>query len=76
MSLLKMLVSKTDYIQILIHNFIEHVYYVFFVVFAGCRDLDGNAVVLIFTSSSLWKNRQVVSTDLARLIMYYYSVPR
>ncbi|XP_060600223.1 pleckstrin homology domain-containing family G member 4B-like isoform X2 [Ruditapes philippinarum] len=45
-------------------------------ILPGCRDLDGNAVLLIFTSSSLWKNQLFNSTDLARLIMYYYSVPR
>lgn len=45
-------------------------------ILPGCRDLDGNAVVLIFTSSSLWMNQEVLSTDLARLIMYCYSVPR
>ncbi|KAL4234273.1 Pleckstrin y domain containing [Mactra antiquata] len=45
-------------------------------ILPGCRDLDGNAVVLIFTSSTLWKNQLINSTDLARLIMFYYSVPR
>ncbi|XP_053401471.1 uncharacterized protein LOC123550592 isoform X2 [Mercenaria mercenaria] len=45
-------------------------------ILPGCRDLDGNAVLLIFTSSSLWKNQLINSTDLARLIMYYFSVPR
>ncbi|XP_052232622.1 pleckstrin homology domain-containing family G member 4B-like isoform X3 [Dreissena polymorpha] len=45
-------------------------------ILPGARDLDGNAVVLIFTNSSLWKNQLVASTDFARLIMYYYSVPR
>ena len=42
----------------------------------GSRDHEGKPVLLIFTASSLWKNQQIVSTDLARLVMYYHSVPR
>ncbi|KAK3579166.1 hypothetical protein CHS0354_022701 [Potamilus streckersoni] len=45
-------------------------------VLPGSRNLDGSPVVFIFTSSSLWKNQQVRSMDLTRLIMYYHSVPR
>ncbi|KAL3860771.1 hypothetical protein ACJMK2_010842 [Sinanodonta woodiana] len=45
-------------------------------ILPGSRNLDGSPVVFIFTSSSLWKNQQVRSVDLTRLIMYYHSVPR
>ncbi|WAR11305.1 PKHG4-like protein [Mya arenaria] len=45
-------------------------------ILPGSQDGAGNALVLVFTSSSLWKNQQVRSTDLARLLMYYHTVPR
>ncbi|XP_041375633.1 puratrophin-1-like isoform X2 [Gigantopelta aegis] len=45
-------------------------------ILPGSRDVKGNAVVFIFTNSSIWHNRKVFSTELARLLMYYFSVPR
>ncbi|XP_046570770.1 puratrophin-1-like [Haliotis rubra] len=45
-------------------------------ILPGSRDVNGNAVVFIFTGSMIWHNRQVLSVELARLLMYYYSVPR
>ncbi|XP_076112439.1 puratrophin-1-like isoform X2 [Mytilus galloprovincialis] len=45
-------------------------------ILPGCRDMRGGAVIFIFTGSSLWKNQQVSSSELARLLLYYRSVPR
>ncbi|ESO82873.1 hypothetical protein LOTGIDRAFT_155910 [Lottia gigantea] len=45
-------------------------------VLPGCRDVKGGAVILIFTGSTFWHNRHVSSTELARLLMYFYSIPR
>jgi len=38
--------------------------------------MQGGAVIFIFTGSSLWQNQQVSSAELARLLLYYRSVPR
>lgn len=45
-------------------------------ILPGCRDIRGGAVIFIFTQSPLWQNQQVSSSELARLLMYYRSVPR
>uniref|UniRef100_K1R8V1 Puratrophin-1 n=1 Tax=Magallana gigas TaxID=29159 RepID=K1R8V1_MAGGI len=45
-------------------------------VLPGSRDSEERPVVFIFTNSSLWQNQQVPSTELARLLMYYRSIPR
>ncbi|KAL5021840.1 hypothetical protein ScPMuIL_000995 [Solemya velum] len=45
-------------------------------ILPGCRDRCGGAVIYVFTCSSVWQNQQVSSTELARLFMYYFSVPR
>ncbi|XP_064611995.1 puratrophin-1-like isoform X2 [Liolophura sinensis] len=45
-------------------------------ILPGCKDVDGRMVVYMFTSSSLWTNQQVASTELARLVMYYCTIPR
>ncbi|XP_062574245.1 pleckstrin homology domain-containing family G member 4B-like isoform X2 [Saccostrea cucullata] len=45
-------------------------------VLPGSRDTEERPVVFIFTNSSLWQNQQVPSTELARLLMYYRTVPR
>lgn len=45
-------------------------------VLPGCNDLSGKRIIFIFTCSVLWHNRQVVSAELTRLLMYYFNVPR
>ncbi|XP_071091889.1 puratrophin-1-like isoform X2 [Haliotis cracherodii] len=45
-------------------------------ILPGSRDVNGGAVVFIFTGSMIWHNRQVLSVELAKLLMYYHSVPR
>ncbi|XP_059140665.1 uncharacterized protein LOC131928602 isoform X2 [Physella acuta] len=45
-------------------------------ILPGCRDEEGRDLVYIFTCSSLWYDRRVNSTELARLLMYYCTVPR
>ncbi|CAG5117491.1 unnamed protein product, partial [Candidula unifasciata] len=45
-------------------------------ILPGCTDEEGRNLVYIFTCSSLWHERRVSSTELARLLMYYYTVPR
>ncbi|KAK7504662.1 hypothetical protein BaRGS_00004148 [Batillaria attramentaria] len=42
----------------------------------GTSDLSGKRLIFIFTCSVLWHNRQVVSAELTRLLMYYFSIPR
>ncbi|XP_060080270.1 uncharacterized protein LOC132559667 [Ylistrum balloti] len=45
-------------------------------ILPGSRDVEGCAVVFIFTRSSLWQLQKVSSVELARTLMYYRSVPR
>ncbi|XP_055955846.1 pleckstrin homology domain-containing family G member 4B isoform X2 [Patella vulgata] len=45
-------------------------------VLPGCRDVNGGAVILMFTGSTFWHDRHVASTELARLLMYFYTIPR
>ncbi|KAJ8302595.1 hypothetical protein KUTeg_018991 [Tegillarca granosa] len=45
-------------------------------ILPGSRDLDGRSVVFIFTNGQFWKNQLVSSMELARLLMYYKTVPR
>ncbi|XP_033754594.1 puratrophin-1-like isoform X2 [Pecten maximus] len=45
-------------------------------ILPGSRDIDGSAIVFIFTRSSLWQLQKVSSVELARTLLYYRSVPR
>ncbi|XP_021379310.1 puratrophin-1-like isoform X1 [Mizuhopecten yessoensis] len=45
-------------------------------ILPGCRDIEGCAIVFIFTRSSLWQLQKVSSVELARTLLYYRSVPR
>ncbi|CAL1530642.1 unnamed protein product, partial [Lymnaea stagnalis] len=45
-------------------------------ILPGCNDEDGRDLLYIFTCSSLWHDRRVDSTALARLLLYCYTVPR
>ncbi|XP_055890827.1 uncharacterized protein LOC106076280 isoform X3 [Biomphalaria glabrata] len=45
-------------------------------ILPGCTDYDGRHLIYIFTCSSLWYDRRVDSVQLARLLLYYYSIPR
>ncbi|KAH9515626.1 Pleckstrin y domain-containing G member 4B [Bulinus truncatus] len=45
-------------------------------ILPGCKDDEGRHLLYIFTCSSLWYERRVDSTHLARLLLYYYTIPR
>uniref|UniRef100_A0A8C8RCN3 Pleckstrin homology and RhoGEF domain containing G4B n=1 Tax=Pelusios castaneus TaxID=367368 RepID=A0A8C8RCN3_9SAUR len=42
----------------------------------GSRDRGGRAVVQVCTRNSIWSSEHSTSTELARLLMYFYSISR
>ncbi|XP_043396316.1 pleckstrin homology domain-containing family G member 4B isoform X4 [Chelonia mydas] len=42
----------------------------------GSRDRGGRAVVQVCTRNTIWSSEHSTSTELARLLMYFYSIPR
>ncbi|XP_067425971.1 pleckstrin homology domain-containing family G member 4B isoform X2 [Emydura macquarii macquarii] len=42
----------------------------------GSRDRGGRAVVQVCTRNAIWSSEHSTSTELARLLMYFYSIPR
>ncbi|XP_067835654.1 uncharacterized protein [Heptranchias perlo] len=42
----------------------------------GNRDRNGRALVVMTTKSLLWENPKCSSTELARILMYYYTISR
>jgi len=42
----------------------------------GTRDKRGGAVIVIPSFGTCWDNQDVSSTELAKLLMYYYQIPR
>uniref|UniRef100_A0A8C4VDF7 Pleckstrin homology and RhoGEF domain containing G4B n=1 Tax=Gopherus evgoodei TaxID=1825980 RepID=A0A8C4VDF7_9SAUR len=42
----------------------------------GSRDRGGRAVVQVCTRNTIWSSEHSTTTELARLLMYFYSIPR
>nr|XP_006114275.1 pleckstrin homology domain-containing family G member 4B isoform X3 [Pelodiscus sinensis] len=42
----------------------------------GSRDRGGRAVVQVCTRNTIWSSEHSTNTELARLLMYFYSIPR
>ena len=42
----------------------------------GSRDKRGGPVIFFDASRSLWENNDMDSDELAKLLMYYYKIPR
>ncbi|XP_076470612.1 puratrophin-1-like [Babylonia areolata] len=60
--------SATDLDHQLLHSGIA--------ILPGSSDVQGRRLIFIFTCSVVWHHRQVVSSELTRLLMYYFSIPR
>uniref|UniRef100_A0A8C0GFG3 Pleckstrin homology and RhoGEF domain containing G4B n=1 Tax=Chelonoidis abingdonii TaxID=106734 RepID=A0A8C0GFG3_CHEAB len=45
-------------------------------VWLGSRDRGGRAVVQVWTRNTIWSSEHSTTTELARLLMYFYSIPR
>ncbi|KAK2164073.1 hypothetical protein LSH36_69g05005 [Paralvinella palmiformis] len=46
------------------------------VIYPGCRDVRGAAVVIVFCRHPAWRMEYFTSQELAKILLYYYTVPR
>ena len=45
-------------------------------MFAGCRDTRGAQVVFVFCGDAAWELDTFTALELAKLLLYYQSLPR